>query len=106
MRCLFVCLFVVFFYESKTLVFGVQNSAQGLRNSANDWNPEAIIWNGIQYPRLFCIQPYMGQRLLQERENNMCERIKRLLGSDYLGKGLNREGGLTPDRFTHKIATF
>ena len=90
MRCLFVCFFFMnpkpWYLESRiqlkdsgiSLTIGIRNPLSGMESSI---------------PRLSCIQPYMGQRLFQERENNMCERIKRLLGSDYLGKGLNREGG-------------
>lgn len=133
---MFVCLFVCF-EESKILGFEVQNSAQGLRNSAIDWNPGAIIsgahnlwapqiiWNsanpqnGIWYPRLSWIQPHMGQRLFQEPENNVLA-DKAIVRLRYPGRGLKRGGGggvktffswkkgkiLTPDRITHKIATF
>ena len=40
-----------FFVKSGLLSFGIQNSTQGIRNPANDWNPESKFhWQGIRNP--------------------------------------------------------
>ena len=48
--------------ESRIVGFGIRNTAQGIRNPTNDWNPGPGIRNpqrGVQNPRLSWIL-YMG----------------------------------------------
>ena len=46
------------FVESGFLSFGIQNSTQGIRNPANDWNPESKFhWQGIRNPETTAWSP-------------------------------------------------
>ena len=99
--CLFVC-----FEESKILGFGFQSSAQGLRNSAIDWNLGSIISgaHNLRAPDYLefgesteCIHDCLGfnrtwGRVYSKNVRTMCERIKRLLDSDTRGGAFKEEG--------------
>ena len=49
--------------ESTILGFGIQNTAKGIRNPTNDWNPESKFYGQILESRIQdCPEfPYMGR---------------------------------------------
>ena len=57
--------------ESEILGSGFQNSAQGIKNPANDWNPQSKFhWKGIQNPESRTVVDYLGWGEMLTKNNH------------------------------------